>query len=203
MGRVKGNTVRRIVARKSRERIVDDKYREIGRRGRPDLTSTDTLKVGAEQQFVDYRKKRRQVRGTLTHLLLAGFFPACHEFRLSNYEDEAERKFLVPNSLVKVSFHQRDSAPPRNVRSSLRGCESLICTSPGALFWPGCYFVVCVQSPRTLSIESFCFEWYVNNVENYRDTGYHERNMLQVCQCRIGKSGVKISSDKFDSPERN
>ena len=40
----------------------------------------------------------------MAHLLLVGFFPACHEFRLSNYEDEAERKFLVPNSLVKVSF---------------------------------------------------------------------------------------------------
>lgn len=80
----------------------------------------------------------------------------------------------MPNSLVKVSF-DLGIPLPRNVAacSSLRGCESLICTYPSTHCFTS---EVCVQSVSLCIIlfASFC---YVNNVENCRQL---ERNSMDT-----------------------
>lgn len=60
---------------------------------------------------------------------LAGFFLVCRVpwIPLVKLRRRAERKFLVLNFLVKVSF-DFGIPPLRNACSSLKACESLICT---------------------------------------------------------------------------
>lgn len=125
-------------------------YPEIRPRCR-NLTSPDTLSEVVGSWFVDYPESNgtSRVLAEPTSSVLSlrlDFSPARRVPRIPRVKlrRRAARKFLVPNSLVKVSF-DLGIPPPGNARSSLRGRESPIRTYAHVLLG-ACYSGVCAQS---------------------------------------------------------